>query len=121
MQRFCSYSTAFPTVGYAKALTDLGGVACTPPTVTSACMLDNAVATAGPGGTGKSGFFLNAIGIPKGTLNADFVTGASPVSPRSSGDHEFCSTSDAIMRSQPAAGSTPVTTVAACVTYPNIL
>jgi len=116
-----SYYTEFPTVGYAKALSDLGGVACAPPTVTSACLLDTVVAGAGPGSTGKSGYFLNATGVPKGTLNADFVAGGSPINPRSSGDHEFCSTSDAIMRSQPAAGSTPVTTVAACIAYPNIL
>lgn len=116
-----SYYTEFPTVGYAKALSDLGGVACTPPTATSACLLDNIVASAIPGGNGKSGYFLNATGIPKGTLNADFVAGASPIQPRSSGDHEFCSTSDAIMRAQPAAGNTPVTTTGACVAYPTIL
>ncbi len=116
-----SYYTAFPTVGYATVLSNLGGIACAPPTAASACLLDNSVSTAAPGGIGKTGFYLSATGIPKGTLNVDFVAGASPISPQSSGDHEFCSTSDAVLRSQPVAGNTPVTTVAGCIAYPNIL
>jgi|SRR5947209_49025 len=116
-----SYYTAYPTVGYAKALADLGGVACTPPTAASSCLLDNVVASAIPGSTGKSGYYLNSTGIPTGTLNGDFVAGASPINPRASGDHEYCTTSDAVMRLQPAAGSTPVTATGPCVAYPTIL
>lgn len=117
-----SYFTSYSTVGYAAALSDLGGTSCAPPSANSACLLDNAVATAIPGSAGKSGYFLNATGIAaSGGLYINFVAGASPVSVDRSGDREFCSSSDAVLRFQSAAGSTPPTTVAGCESFPSIL
>ena len=116
-----SYYTAFPTVGYATALADLGGTTCAPPTPASACLLDTAVSTAIPGSIGKSGYFLNATGIANNGLNSDFVAGAAPVSAGTSGDRDFCSASDAVLRFQPATGAVPATTVAGCVAFPSVL
>jgi type IV pilus assembly protein PilA len=117
-----SYSLSYPNVGYAAALSDLGGTSCAAPSANSACLLDNVVASAIPGSTGKSGYFLNATGIASsGGLYTDFVAGAAPVSVLSSGVREFCSNSDAVLRFQPAAGSTPPTTVASCASFPSIL
>jgi prepilin-type N-terminal cleavage/methylation domain-containing protein len=116
-----SYYTNFPNVGYATQLSDLGGIACAPPTSTSACLLDNVVANATPGSSGKSGYFLNATGIANKSLNSDFVVGAAPVSSHSSGDREFCSSSDGVLRFRPTSGAPPVTTVAGCNAFPNIL
>src|SRR6201987_558813 len=62
-----TYSAAFPTVGYAAALSDLGGpaVACTP-APSSACIIDNTLSS----GT-KSGYQFAAKGLPSGgaTIN----------------------------------------------------
>jgi type IV pilus assembly protein PilA len=116
-----SYYTSYPNVGYATALADLGGTTCNPPNAASACLLDTVVSAAIPGSTGKSGYYLNATGISNKGLNSDFVAGAAPVAPETSGDRDFCSTSDAVLRFQPATGAPPATTVAGCVAFPSVL
>src|SRR5262249_1609059 len=57
-----TYSAAFPTVGYAASLSDLGGpaVGCTPAQA-SACIIDNTLS----GGT-KSGYQFVAVGSASG-------------------------------------------------------
>jgi prepilin-type N-terminal cleavage/methylation domain-containing protein len=40
-----SYESAYPTVGYASTLTTLGGTSCTPPSPTSACLIDTQLAS----------------------------------------------------------------------------
>src|SRR3989442_14653358 len=55
-----AYNAAFPTNGYATAITNLGGAApCTPSAIT-ACILDNALASADPGSSGKNGYVFLA-------------------------------------------------------------
>ena len=116
-----SYYTSYPSIGFATKIADLGGVACAPPTPASACLLDNVLSTAIPGSAGKSGYFVNATGIANNGLNSDFVASAAPISPRTSGDRDFCSSSDAVLRFEAATGAPPVTTVAACNAFPSIL
>ncbi|HYL16432.1 MAG TPA: prepilin-type N-terminal cleavage/methylation domain-containing protein [Terriglobales bacterium] len=116
-----SYSASYPSVGYAAALSHLGGASCAPPNAASACLLDSVVATAIPGSSGKSGYFLNATGIAYSGLYANFVAGASPVAVGRTGDREFCSSSDAVLRFEPASGGTPPTTLAGCQSFSSIL
>lgn len=116
-----SYYTSYPTVGYAATLADLGGTSCSPPNSTSACLLNDVLANAVPGSTGKSGYFFNATGIANKGLYGDFVAGAAPVSVHSSGDRDFCATGDGALRFQPAGGGPPVTTIAGCNIFPSLL
>jgi prepilin-type N-terminal cleavage/methylation domain-containing protein len=114
-----AYYSAYPTVGYAVQLQDLGGASpCTASSLT-ACLIDTSLSTAIVGSTGKGGYFFGATGINSaGVSNGDFVTGATPVNLNQSGSRNFCSTSDGILRSNPGVGGIPVTTVPACLAYP---
>ena len=113
-----TYYAAYPTVGYAAALPDLGGAApCTPAPLT-ACLLDTVLSTATPGGTGKSGYQFLATGIASGAENTTYVSGATPVMFGITGNRNFCSTSEQILRIQNSGGGLPPTTIAACYTYP---
>jgi len=116
-----TYFTAYPDIGYSPDLGSLGGVTPCTPTSTSACLLDNFLATATPGGIGKAGYYFLATGIMSGgaTSNTAFVGGAAPIAARSTGSRDFCSTNDGILHSQMASpGDAPVTTIATCVAYP---
>ena len=116
-----SYAAAYSTIGYAVSITQLGGPApCTPSSVT-ACIIDNFLATATPGSTGKSGYYYLATGIAVGaaTDNAAYVVAAAPIGVNTTGNRDFCSTDDVILRSQVAtAGDVPVNTTVACVAFP---
>jgi type IV pilus assembly protein PilA len=102
-----SYNSAYPTVGYASTLNALGGTSCTPPSSSSSCLIDTAVAT----GT-KSGYnfvLTNVSGTPNSTYN--FI--ASPSTWNYSGMRYFCSFSDAVVRVSMSTISTCDNTVAA--------
>jgi hypothetical protein len=119
-----AYYTNFPTVGYAKVLTELGGAnPCTPVPATG-CLLDDVLANAGPGSAGKNGYVFAATGISSGgaPINGDFVVGAAPVSALNTGNRNFCATADGTLRFQPSSsGSAPVTTVGACLAFPSVV
>jgi prepilin-type N-terminal cleavage/methylation domain-containing protein len=116
-----AYFTAYPTVGYANQMSDLGGAApCTPASGT-ACLIDSYLSTAIPGSGGKAGFTFLATGIIGGgaTYNTAYVIGASPIKVNSTGNRDFCTVNDGVLRSQMAnAGDAPVTVVATCVVFP---
>src|SRR5271157_6200514 len=61
-----TYFNAYPTTGYANAIGQLGGATPCTPSSTTACIIDNFLATATPGGTGKSGYYYLATGIITG-------------------------------------------------------
>jgi type IV pilus assembly protein PilA len=116
-----TYYTSYPTVGYSPDLASLGGATPCTPASTNACILDNFLATANPGGAGKSGYYILATGIMTGgaTFNTAFVAGAAPIAARSSGSRDFCSTNDGVLRSQMASpGDLPVSALANCLAYP---
>lgn len=114
-----TYYNTYPTVGYASQLADLGGAKPCTAGPTSACLIDDVVATAAPGSVGKSGYVFSAIGSAAGsTINSTFVSGGSPITVNKTGNRDFCSTSDGVLRSQMSVGGVPVTTVAACQTFP---
>ena len=97
-----SYVTAYPSTGYATALTNLGGAAvpCVPAAAT-ACLIDNTLATNGnPAGSGKSGYSFAATGIAASgaTTNAEYLVTAKPLAQGSSGVNSFCAVEDAVVR-----------------------
>ena len=115
-----TYTTAYPTVGYSPDIGTLGGAAPCTPSSTTACLLDSILSAATPGSSGKSGFVFLATGIvPDGAINnASFVAGAAPVLARSTGNHDYCSTNDGVLRSQIASpGDTPVNNLASCLAF----
>jgi len=116
-----TYYNAYPTVGYAPSIGLLGGASPCTPSSTTACIIDNFLATATPGGTGKSGYYYLATGSVTGgaTFNDAYVIGAAPISMQYSGNRDFCSVSDGVLRSQMGSpGDTPVNVVATCLNYP---
>ena len=114
-----AYNTAYPTVGYAPALSNLGGLAPCTPTSLQACLIDNTLATASIGTGSKSGYVFAATGLtPAGTGFTSFVSATSPVSYNISGVRNFCSTEDGVIRFNPGlSGSVPVVTLGACQVF----
>jgi type IV pilus assembly protein PilA len=90
-----SYSSTYPTVGFATALSSLAGVSCTPPGSTGACLIDTQLA----GGT-KSGYTF-ALSGTSGTPNSTYQFIASPITPNQTGVRYFCSFADAVIRVSP--------------------
>jgi type IV pilus assembly protein PilA len=116
-----TYYNTYPTVGYSNSIGQLGGVTPCSPSSTTACLIDNFLATATPGGTGKSGYYYLATGIITGgaTNNTAYVTGAAPIVVHSTGNRDFCSTNDGVLRSQMgSAGDTPANALGTCLAYP---
>jgi len=116
-----TYFSTYPTVGYATSLGDLGGATPCVPASNGACLIDNFLAQAIPGGTGKSGYVFLATGVVTGgaTNNTAFVSAAAPIKVNSTGNRDFCSTNDGVLRSQMGSpGDTPVNTLANCLNFP---
>jgi type IV pilus assembly protein PilA len=115
-----TYFNTYPTVGYANAIGALGGSAPCTPASTGACLIDNFLATATVGGTGKSGYYFQATGSVTGgaTYNDAYVIGGAPIMVHSTGNRDFCSTNDGVLRSQMGnTGDIPVTMVSSCLAF----
>jgi len=116
-----TYFTAYPSVGYAATIGPLGGATPCTPSSTTACIIDNFLATATPGGTGKSGYYFLATGVVTGgaSFNDAYVIGAAPISVNYSGNRDFCSVNDGVLRSQMATtGDLPASVTSACLAFP---
>jgi type IV pilus assembly protein PilA len=116
-----AYTTAYPTVGYAPDIGTLGGASPCTPSSTTACLLDSFLSSSTPGSGGKSGYVYLATGIiPGGSINyTAFVAAAAPVLVNSTGNHDYCSTNDGVLRSQMATvGDLPVNNLASCLAFP---
>lgn len=96
-----SYSSAYPSVGFASALGDLSGTSCNPPSSTGACLIDTALA----GGV-RSGYTFTLSNVT-GTPNSAYNFIASPVLWNYSGIRYFCSYADAVVRAS-------MTTISTC-------
>jgi type IV pilus assembly protein PilA len=101
-----TYQTAYPTVGYAPALTNLGGAlgsACAP-TSTTSCLIDAVLSNNGnPTGSGKSGYsFSTGAGTPVGGVLVGYTIQATPLSINQTGIRGFCAEEDAVVRVDPA-------------------
>jgi type IV pilus assembly protein PilA len=111
-----SYVTAYPSVGYAAAIANLGGTCTTtvPPTSALACLIDDSLATAGA--SGKSGYTFVAAGQNSAPVTG-YVATAVPISQGSSGVNSFCSVEDAVVRKDSGGGAD---SYANCPTLPSL-
>jgi len=116
-----TYFNTYPTVGYSTSITQLGGAGPCTPSSTTSCLIDNFLATASPGGTGKSGYYYLATGVVTGgaTFNDAYVVGAAPITVNKTGNRDFCSTNDGVLRSQMGSpGDLPASLTSTCLAYP---
>src|SRR5437588_12391239 len=116
-----AYSSAYPTIGFAASIANLGGASPCTPSAATACFLDNALASAIPGSTGKSGYTFLATGLTGGgggTFNAASVAAAATIAPKSTGNGSYSSTDDGVLPVHPAGTHTPENTTAGCLAYP---
>jgi len=87
-----SYITAYPAANYG-VIAVLGGVVPCTPTSTTACLIDNSLAT-NYGGKGKSGYMFGVLAATAG----QYVATAYPIGVGSTGVNSFCSIEDGIVR-----------------------
>jgi type IV pilus assembly protein PilA len=100
-----TYQSTYPTVGFATAMSNLGGpvaAACTPSTGT-ACLIDGVLSANGnPAGSGKSGFsFTSGAGTVSSGLNVGYTVLAVPLILNKTGIRAFCAEQDAVVRVDP--------------------
>ncbi|HVO79455.1 MAG TPA: hypothetical protein VMT28_01920, partial [Terriglobales bacterium] len=110
-----AYTSAYPTVGYAPTLAELGGVPPCTPSSTTACILDSVLSTGV-----KSGYQFVAKGVTgSGGLNTAFVAGSAPENFNVTGVRYFCIVTDGVLRSDPGtAGNPPAGDLGTCLAYP---
>jgi prepilin-type N-terminal cleavage/methylation domain-containing protein len=95
-----TYSTTYVSAGYASSLLELGsnGTTCSTPTSTAACLIDSVIGCSAKGPCPKSGhnyFLHNAVaGPPAG----DYTVSAGPLRMGGTGQHNYCSNPDAVVR-----------------------
>jgi type IV pilus assembly protein PilA len=101
-----TYRSTYPTVGFAAALTNLGGAigaACVPSSATG-CLIDAVLSNNGnPAGSGKSGYlFTTGAGSVAGGVNIGYTVKAVPITINQTGIRGFCAEEDAVVRVDPA-------------------
>lgn len=101
-----TYRSTYPTVGFATALTNLGGalsVACVPSS-TTACLIDAVLSNNGnPANSGKSGYkFTTGTGTAAVGVNIGYTILAVPITVNQTGIRAFCAEEDAVVRVDPA-------------------
>jgi len=125
-----TYATNYPAVGYADTFTKLGPNPA-PPLCdqTAACLIDNVLsATAnGPNPKGGYAYWLNPAAANAGVIG-DYAFAANSITINSTGSNNFCTMSDAVIRSMKAANpvvpqvsvTVPIATCATAATYASI-
>jgi len=110
------YFSAYPTQGYGT-LAQLGGALPCVPAIANACLIDNNLATNGPGGNGKSGYKFAATPGGAAATGWNFYTTAAPVA-NTTGTRVYCAVDDGVVRTNnpPAFGAAPAS-YAACSAY----
>jgi len=112
-----SFSTNYPTVGYADTLQHLGPntIDCTVPgnvNATHACLIDNVLGCAtAPCTKGAYNYTMGAVTNP----GADYLATAVPVS-TAGGQKRYCTMTDAVIKFDTATVTT-VPTAAACQAF----
>jgi type IV pilus assembly protein PilA len=117
-----TYSTNYPTQGYASTLATLGpgNGACDGTATGGACLIDGVLA-AGK----KSGYNYYMTSTSAAAPFGDYTVAAGPITWQSTGSANFCSTADAVIRStkglatQPTASITGPVTAANCIVATN--
>ena len=94
-------------VGFSTALQDLGDSSgCNPPSLTSACQLDNVMANSTTPATAKSGYYYTYTPIPVGVLNVGFTLNGDPAARGSTGQRSFFTDQSGIIRFNPSKPAT---------------
>jgi type IV pilus assembly protein PilA len=101
-----SYQSAYPTVGYAATLSNLGGISPCVPSSTTACLIPSDLAAGF-----KSGYNFAAIGSGGPPMVQYYATGV-PTVVNQTGIRSFCSFEDAVVRVQPSGAG--IASEAAC-------
>lgn len=115
-----TYAKAYPTLGFAATVRKLGPNRATPakPTSEHADLMDESLAgenCTSDGWCSKSGYRFNLKSDCQSDPCIEYVVTATPVEASRTGMRSFCSTSDGIIRMNPAAGTLPAPlTVAEC-------
>jgi type IV pilus assembly protein PilA len=98
-----TYQSAYPTVGYATALANLGGATPCVISPATSCLIDSVLSLNGnPVGSGKSGYgFTSGVGAAVGGVNVGYTVRAVPLSINQTGIRGFCAEEDAVIRVDP--------------------
>ena len=83
-------------VGFSSLLQDLGSTTCNPPTMTSACLLDQAMANSGT--AAKSGYLFTYAPVSVLGKNVDFTLKGDPSVRGTSGDRSFFTDATGVIR-----------------------
>lgn len=97
-----TYTSTFPTVGYAATFTALGPPSGSIATSTGAGLVDNVLGCAGGGTCNKSGYVFTLNGLP-GTYNIS----AQPQVPGSSGQRYFYTDDSGVIRYNTSSSAGP--------------
>jgi prepilin-type N-terminal cleavage/methylation domain-containing protein len=96
-----AYASSYPTLGYPPLMSSLGGPLPCLPSTTTACLMDDSLASNG-GGNGKSGYSFAAAGSAStGAVNDQFFATGTPAS-ATSGTKAYCAVQDGVLRVQAA-------------------
>jgi type II secretory pathway pseudopilin PulG len=104
-----TYSTTYPSKGYARDLATLGpgpSGTCGTPSETYACSIDDTLANRNV----RAGFRFSMTAVcGSDEVCTDYVIVATPITANTTGSKTFCSTSDAVIRSRPGDTAPPAT------------
>jgi type II secretory pathway pseudopilin PulG len=105
-----TYASTYPTAGFATTLTNLGpnGATCAAGTVdeTHACLLDNVLGCSG-GTCNKTGYKFAIADTGSTTPISSYLVSGVTLTAGQSGNRDFCSTADAVVRATAATGTAP--------------
>jgi type IV pilus assembly protein PilA len=104
-----TYSTTYPTQGYANTLAKLGPNATAGTCdATGACLIDGVLACAAANGPcPKSGYNYFMVSSTNAAPFGDYTASASPITVNSTGTRNYCSNADAVIRSTAGITSAP--------------
>jgi type IV pilus assembly protein PilA len=114
-----TYNTSYPTNGYAITFTQLGPNAGGVCNAVNACLIDNVLA-ATPNGPSPKGGYRYYLVTPAAVagVTGDYGISAEPIVLNSTGTNVYCSTADAVVRSQKDAVPAPAAVVASAGAVP---
>jgi len=103
-----TYAATYPTVGFSLNLGSLGGTSCTAPTSTSACIIDNTLATATSAPNSRTGYYFTYL--PNSAVG--YTAWADPAYWNQSGTKHFYTDSSGVIRynssNQSASATDPI-------------
>jgi type IV pilus assembly protein PilA len=116
-----AYAASYPMVGYSNDLASLGpgsgnsSCASSGPTSTTACIIDNVLASGN-----KSGYQFATVGDSAGgpSPNIEFFSASAPITYNVTGTKNYCMLSDGVLRVN--IGQAAIAPdISACSTYPS--